>query len=218
MQNFHRKATYTLVGGLLLLMSTAASAEVNYNLGLEVGGAKIDVAASDFNDGSLGATAKTDGATYSAGVYGEMVLNRYFRAELGLIDGGFGTMDATSSGGGTFWWAGPVEAEYGLGGIKLGAVGTLPLGANDKFKLLGKVGFVNWASVVNLGDSWGELTETDTGISAYTGIGAEMDVTGMISIRVQHEMFSASAGSDYFVNGYDFDYARTTAGILFRFR
>lgn len=216
MCSIYDKHVRYIAGAILLLISSSTFAEIDYHMGLEIGAADIDVSPNAFNDGSLGSTAKTDGNIFSWGVYGEIRFNQFMRMELGLLDGGFGTMDASSTGG-SFWWPGQVSAEYGLGGIKLGAVGTMPIGSNDKFRLLAKAGLINWVSIVTLEDDFGSVTEADSGISTYMGFGAEYDMTQLLSIRVQHEVFSASADSDYFANDYDFDYARSTVGVLFRF-
>ena len=200
----------------MVVVSPKAMSEVKFHAGFSAGQSNIDVGENDFNDGSLGNTQRIDGDVYAWDVYGEVQFNPYIRAELGFLDSGVATMDATSVGG-SFWWPGPVSVDYAVGGVKIGAVGTLPVGRSESFKLLAKLGLVNWVSVVELSDSWGSVTETDGGVSLYSGLGAEYDLSRLITLRLQYEVFSVEADSDYFANGYDFDVERAGLGLMFRF-
>lgn len=201
----------------LFFTPVISHAETSFNLSINYGNAVIDVENDSFNDGSLGNTMKTDPDSNAWGVTGEMSFNRFVRMEFGIIDGDYASMNATSNGLGSYWWFGPVTAEYGLGAIKVGAIGVLPFGSGDQFKLIGKLGLANWFSIVTLDNFYYNDSEVDTGLSPYYGIGAEVDLSDLISLRLQHEEFSASASSDYFPAGYEFDYKNTTLGLLFRF-
>lgn len=212
-----RKYLSVLSAIVFWMLSVPAYAGTSFNFGFNLGTAKIEADQNSFNDGSLGYTKTTDPDTYSWSIYGETSFNRYMRMEFGLIDGGFATMEGFSNGFGTYWWYGPVSADYGVAAIKVGLVGVLPLDSNDRFKLLAKVGLAPWATVVTLKDSYSEETEVDSGMSPYYGFGAELDLTDLIALRLQHEAFSVSASSDWLPNGYDFNYSNTTLGLLFRF-
>ncbi len=202
-----------------LLFTTTPCAAASFNFGFGLGPAQMEVNDDAFNDGSLGNSTVIDEKTLTTTIYGEMAFSPYLRMEFGILDSGMAEMDATTHGSGPYWLSGPVSADYGLAAIKLGAIGVLPLG--ERFRLLGKVGLASWFSVVTLNEGWDDWwyddTEVDNGISPYLGIGAEIDISKLIAVRLQHEGFSASADSDYFAAGYDFDYSDTTLGLLFRF-
>lgn len=198
---------------LLLLPATRANA-VDFHLGIGFGPATIEENLG-FDDGSL-FLIEYDEDVLAATIYGEMKFNRFVRFEFGLQDNSFASMDAESLGG-PFWFPGPVEVNYSIGGLKAGMVATFPIVPGDRVKLLLKGGLIAWGTVVRLEDSWGTVDDDDAGIDPYFGIGAEFDISRTISFRLQHERFSVDAESDVFVGGYEFDYQNTTFGVLFRF-
>jgi len=211
-----QKASLTLPVLLFLFFLPTDSFAIDFHLGLGVGPAVIYVNESDFDDGSLGDTASVDSSAVALTLYGEAEFNRFLRLEFGILDGTLATMDGTSDGSGSYWVSGPVSADYGLGGLKVGAVVSVPLGT-DKFKLLFKGGAMLWGSIVTLNDNLSEETETDAGISPYGGVGLEVDLSRLLALRLQFETFNAKADSDYFPDGYDFHYANSTLGVVFRF-
>lgn len=217
MHHTNSKFLRELAALMLLTFCSYSYAGPSINFGFGLGQGEIDIGASNFNDGSLVGTLSEDQNTFSWTAYGEMNFNRFLRMEFGIIDTGMASMKGNSNGMGSYWWSGPVSADYGLLGIKLGGVGVIPFGMNDNFKLYAKAGYINWLSFVTLHDSLSEQTETDTGLSPYFGFGTELDLTKLISLRLQHERFKASSSSDYFVSGYDLRYSSTSLGLLFRF-
>jgi len=209
--------SFSIIGMFLFLVLIIMPEDVmayEFNAGFGLGSSTL-TESHDFDDGSLG-IANTDDKNLATTVYGEMEFNRYVRLELGILDGGLSTVK-TSSGGGYFWVSGPVDVEYGIFGVKLGAVGTIPLTPNNNFKLLFKGGLMHWVSVVTLSDVCCEVDDNDTGIAPYFGVGLEIDLTRLLAVRLQHEQFSVDAHSDYFLYDYDFDYSNVTAGVVFRF-
>jgi hypothetical protein len=204
---------HTIILMAMMTLPNLAHA-VDFHVGFGLGPATTEENLG-FDDGSL-SNIDYDEDTLAVTVYGEAEFNRFVRLEFGLIDGGLATMDADSSGG-TFWWPGPVEVEYGVGGIKVGAVASIPLAPNDQVKLLLKGGMIAWGSVVTLSDTCCDISDNDSGLDPYYGIGLEFDLTRLMALRLQHERFSVDADSDVFVGGYEFDYQNTTAGIVFRF-
>ncbi len=199
---------------LLLLAPVSRAAAVDFHVGIGFGPATIEENLG-FDDGSL-VLIDYDEDVLAATIYGEMKFNRFVRFEFGLLDNSFATMEAESFGG-PFWFPGPVEVSYSIGGLKAGAVGTFPIVPGDKVKLLVKGGLIAWGAIVQLEDSWGTVDDNDAGIDPYFGIGAEFDLSRTMSLRLQHERFSVDADSDVFVGGYEYDYQNTTFGVLFRF-
>ncbi|MBE9515683.1 MAG: outer membrane beta-barrel protein [Proteobacteria bacterium] len=204
----------SFITALALLMLPLTSQAVDFHVGFGLGSATIEENLG-FDDGSL-YNIDYDEDTLALTVYGELQFNRLIRMEFGILDGGLATMDADSVGG-SFWWPGPVEVEYGLGGIKFGVVASIPLAPRDRVKLLLKTGMIAWGSVVTLSDSWGDIDDNDAGVDPYYGIGLEFDLSRLLALRLQHEKFSVDAHSDVFVGGYEFDYQNTTVGLVFRF-
>lgn len=222
MEHTHRPKIIqlSLLGAILfiaLVTLPARSHAVDFHVGFGLGPATIEHN-NAFDDGTL-FNIDTDDDVLAATVYGEMKFNRFVRLEFGLLDGGFATVDAQSTGGFpfTFWYAGPVEVKYSVGAIKVGAVGSFPLAADDSVKLLLKGGMIAWGSVVRLSDFWGDETDNDTGVDGYYGIGLEFDISRLMAIRLQHERFEVVSDSEWFAKDYEFDYANTTMGVLFRF-
>ena len=210
--------SFSIIGMLFTLVLAIAPEDARafeFNAGFGLGTAYVTESHS-FDDGSLSGI-NTDDSNLALTAYGELEFSRHLRMEFGILDGGFATVRANSSGSGYFWVPGQVDVEYGIFGIKLGAVGTIPLTPNNKLKLILKGGLVHWASIVTLTDNWGEIKDNDTGIAPYIGIGLEIDVTQFIAVRLQHEQFTVDAHSDYFFYDYDIDYSNVTAGMLFRF-
>ncbi len=212
----YSRTLLSCTAALLISFTSTSHAEISFNLGVETGPTVIGVNADSIDDGSLGNSTTVDESTVSLSVIGELKANPYLRMEFGLFTTGDAEINAYSDGTG-WWWSGPVSAEYSLTGIKVGAVGTLPLDASGRINLLAKLGVTRWVSSVALDDRCCVLYDTDSDISLYGGIGVEFGISRLIALRLQHERFSASADSDYFRAGYDFDYAGTTLGLLFRF-
>lgn len=218
MKPFNTVNRLTLFLPTLLLVITALfsaqSRAVDLHVGFGIGPATVEENLG-FDDGSL-FNIDYDEQTYAINVFGEAKFNRFVRLEFGILDGGLATMDAQSVGG-TFWVSGPVEVEYGLGGIHAGAVGVIPIAPRDRVKLLLKGGLIAWGSVVQLTDLCCTIDDNDSGMDPYFGAGIEFDLTRLMVLRLQHMRFSVDADSDVFVGGYEFDYSNTTAGLLFRF-
>lgn len=217
--SIYRTGHFSLANALILTifiaLPTSAHA-IDFHFGFGLGPAKVEENLG-FNDGSL-YDIDYDEKTWALTVFGEAEFNRFVRMEFGILDGGLATVDAISDGSGPLWWLGPVEVEYGLGGIKVGAVASIPLAPNDKVKLLLKGGLIGWGSVVTLSTNWlGEDYDNDVGVDPYYGIGLEFDLTRLMALRLQHEAFSVDADSDVFIGGYEFDYTNTTLGLVFRF-
>ena len=215
------KITQLSLPGAILFIALIAlpisSHAVDFHVGLGLGPATIEHN-NAFDDGSL-SNIDTDDDVLAVTVFGEMEFNRFVRLEFGILDGGFATVDADSTGAffPYYWFAGPVEVKYSVGGIKLGAVGSFPLAPNDSVKLLIKGGMIAWGSVVRLSDFWGDENDNDAGVDPYYGIGLEFDISRLMAIRLQHERFEVESDSDWFAKDYEFDYASTTMGVLFRF-
>lgn len=216
MHRTYSRALLSCTAALLISFTTTSHAEVSFNLGIATGPTNIDVNADSIDDGSLGNTATVDERTASISVFGELKANSYVRMEFGLLTTGDAEIDAYSDGS-DWWWSGPVNAEYSLTGIKLGAVGTLPIDAAGRINLLAKLGMTHWVSSVALEDRCCVVYDNDSGFSPYGGIGIEFGVSELIALRLQHEAFSAKANSEYFNSHYEFDYAASTLALLFRF-
>ena len=200
----------------ILAVTPETSLAVEFNAGFGLGTAHV-TESHDFDDGSL-YNIKVDDNNLSTTIYGEMEFSPFMRMELGYLDGEFSTVRANSTGGGSFWYSGPVNVDYGLAGIKLGLVGAIPVTSGNKLKLILKGGLIHWVSVVTLEDYGPNLDDDiDSGIAPYLGIGLEIDVTPLMAVRLQHEQFTVDAFSDYFYYDYKFDYSNFTAGLLFRF-
>lgn len=202
---------------ILISFTTNSHAEASFNLGVATGPTEIGVNAESIDDGSLGNSTIVDESTGSLSVFGELKASPYLRMEFGLFTTGNAEMDAYSDGSGYWWWSGPVSADYSLTGLKVGAVGTLPLDAAGRINLLAKLGLTHWVSSVALEDQCCVFYDNDTGISPYAGIGIEFGISQLIALRLQHEAFTAKARSEYFYRDYEFDYEASTLGLIFRF-
>ncbi|MCK4587983.1 MAG: outer membrane beta-barrel protein [Gammaproteobacteria bacterium] len=210
--------SFSIMGLFLVVVLSVASENTQayeFNAGFGLGTATL-TESYDFDDGSL-SNINVDDSNLAIIVYGEMEFSPYLRMEFGIIDGGVNTVGADSDGSG-LWVNGPVDIEYGIAGIKVGAVGAIPLTPRNKLKLILKGGLIHWISIVNMSDSVFEYEEdVDTGIAPYVGIGLEIDVTPFIAVRLQHEQFTVDAHSDWFLYDYSFEYSNVTAGMVFRF-
>ncbi len=215
----HRSNSHVAVclTAALLFFASSCYAQMSFNFGFDLGPGELDVNTKAFDDGSLGNTTTIDNDILAMNIYGEMVVNPYLRMELGLFSTSWAEMNAFSDNSGYWWWGGPVSAEYGLAGLKVGAVGTIPLDQQRRFTLLAKLGLALWGSTVILEDRWGDETDSDSGVSPYLGIGAEFAISDLIALRLQHEALSAKAHNEFFVRDYEFDYAASTLGLVFRF-
>lgn len=215
---------FSLVNILFFSMSIALPATafaVDFHLGVNAGEAQIDQD-RNFDDGNL-TNIVVDNETWALSVYGEIKFNRFVRLELGILDGGYATVEAQSGTtfvpGVIFYWGGPVEVEYGLAAMKVGGTFSIPLNSADSINLLLKGGLMGWGSVATLTDNCCERNEDDTGIAPYYGLGLEFDLSKHTSVRLQHERFTADVDSEYYWywGGYELEYQNTTAGLLFRF-
>ena len=222
---------YNLLHGSLFLLSLALfsvlslapvrSFAVDFHLGINAGEAQIDND-RDFYEGSI-YNISVDNETWVLSVYSEIKFNRFIRLELGILDGGLAKVEAQSGTtflpGVIFYWGGPVEIEYGLAAAKVGGTFSIPLTHADSVRLLLKGGIAGWASIATLSDRCCDREDTDEGISPYYGVGLEFDLSNKISVRLQHERFTANVESEYYWywDGYELEYQNTTAGLLFRF-
>lgn len=202
---------------LPLLLASAPALAVNYHVGFGVGPALYDANPNTFDDGSLNNSGRIDTHSFGFTVYGESRFSPYLRVEYGGLDGQGGSFDGTSDGTGTYYASGNVDITYALGGLKVGAVGTLPLGG--KFNLLAKGGLALWIMALTLKDNSviGQEIKTQSGLSPYFGVGAEVELTDLISLRLMLEQLSASANNPFTGKDIDMTYRLSSLGLLFRF-
>jgi len=95
-----------------------------------------------------------------------------------------------------------------------GVVGTGTLPVSERFGLLGKVGLFHWDAEFR--GFFGELTGPleQYGIGLTYGLGATVEVTGRVGIRVEWEQFEDVGDSEFFEGE---DLRLLSAGVLFSF-
>jgi len=191
--------TIKLFAAAVLVLSGLVAASAVPAQGFYIGGS---VGQSDYDDNNaipdLITSGSVDGSDTGFKIFGGYQFNQHFGLELSWVDlgkaGYSGRFGAANVTGGT------VDAS----GLNFSAVGTLPLGSN--FALFGKIGFFVWES--DASDLTGGLPFSGTadGSDVSYGIGASLNFTRNLGIRVEWERFKAVGDIDLL-----------SIGVVFRF-
>ena len=183
--------------------TAAAPTVIDYTRGFYVGGGIGESSVKGVCD-FPGVTCDEDEFAWK--IYAGMQINKWLATELGYIS--FGTADL----GGTFQGAG-VSGEVKTWGITAHAVGQLPIpiGALDRFSLLGKVGGIWYDRERDTNIA--AINGDDTGLAFAWGLGAQYTFSERIGIRAEWERFE-DVGDSSSGNG---DVDLWTVGLNYKF-
>lgn len=179
-------AAAAFAGAVLLSPATARAqtqpAVTDYSTGFYIGGG---LGKSDFEDVCNvpgGVVTSCDDEDTAWKVYGGMQINRWLAAELGYINFGKSEIGGTLAGV-------PFGGDTEIWGVTAHAVGMfpIPIGALDRFSILGKVGTIwyNRERETNLA----ALTGDDDGFAFAWGFGAQYTFSERVGLRAEWERF-----------------------------
>jgi OmpA-OmpF porin, OOP family len=134
-----------------------------------------DFTGDRFNDGSF-MPSQTTQDTEDGGfrVFGGYGLSRYLGLELGYVDFGQATFQASSDGSG-FYAAGPVAGEVASDGFDLALRGRIPTGSAAY--IVPRVGAVRWDGEMEVRDATGTVrSATRSGTDFVYGVGLEIEI------------------------------------------
>lgn len=147
----------------LFLMPSVAFTQNGY---LGIGAGPANYSEASFDESDTGFT-----------LYGGIRIHENFALELSYTDFGKQEGDYNS-----------LNASVEVTGLGFSALGILPI--NDKFDIIGKIGFISWDADVTL-DS---LTSSDDGTDLLYGIGAQYNINEAFTIRGVWEFVDLDEG------------------------
>lgn len=157
---------------------------------------------SDLDSGNvvpdLITSGSVDGDDSGFKIYGGYQFNPHFGLEITYVDLG----NARYSG--NFGPATVTGGSLETTGANFSAVGTIPL--NPAFSLFGKLGFFVWEQKARDTTNGLPFSGKDDGADLSLGLGANINLTRNVSLRVEWERFEAFDSIDFL-----------SAGVLFRF-
>jgi OOP family OmpA-OmpF porin len=193
-----------LLVGLALCGPARADEAPGFYLGVSVGQTQVD----DVCDG----VTSCDDTDTGFKIFGGYQFNQYFGVEGGYVD--LGKASATGSGADPLLGTFSGTAELETWGAFASAVATIPIG--QYFGIFGKVGGAYTDSEATLtGTSStlgaGTVSASDEGFNLTYGVGAKINVSQGLSIRVEWERFQEVGGD------FEVDVDLISAGISYKF-
>jgi OmpA-OmpF porin, OOP family len=157
---------------------------------------------SDLDSGNvvpdLITSGSVDGDDSGFKIYGGYQFNPYFGMEITYVDLG----KATYSG--SFFGQPVTGGSLETTGANFSAVGTIPL--NPTFSLFGKLGFFVWEQKARDTTNGLPFSGKDDGGDLSLGLGANINLTRNVSLRLEWERFEAFDSIDFL-----------SLGVAFRF-
>jgi len=183
---------------LVVLIGMTAPAYAKKKSGFYLGGSVgYSAIAVEFSEVDLG-DVKFNETDVGFKAYGGYRLIPFLAVEGGYVD--FGNPSGTLSNDEGL----PIEAEIGLNGWDLSAVGILPLGI---FDLFARVGYFWWDADVKAAFEDETDRESDSGSDLTYGIGGQVWL-GQLAIRGEIELFDISEADNVWM---------FSAGVAYRF-
>ncbi|SEO42578.1 outer membrane beta-barrel protein [Aquisalimonas asiatica] len=151
----------------------------------------------DFNfDGSLSG-GKWRRGDVAGGVRLGYQLNDLVAAEIGYQSLGRSYYEGRSTGSGSFYCRGAVDAEVSGSAWDATLVGTFPV--IDAIHIMGRAGLARWSAEAEVNDSCGRVSASDSGTDPTIGLGLHIAPNDRIAFRVEGQQYR-NVGSDYDVN------------------
>lgn len=186
---------------LLSLASSAHAAQGFIGAGLGMSSV-ADFSAQDFmmavDDGSLYA-ADADDSDSTFKIFGGVQFTPNFAIETAYANLGEYTVNALSTGGSFFYTAGSVDYSAEASAISLAAKLMAPINAG--FGLHAKLGFARWDFEDEFTNNGFRVSTSDDGTDTYLALGASVNATDNLSIRLEFERYADVAESDVDVIG-----------------
>ena len=180
----------------LLAAPAFANNDSGIYIGIAAGQADAGLNEADFasvDDGSLSGETLDKKDTFKGLMVG-YGFNDYFGAELGLVNVGTATQDATSDGTGTAYTAGPVKATLEVEGWTFSALGKLPV--TDDLTVYGRAGIFSWDATAAISNNSAYGSAKTSGSDPFVGIGVRYDLD---------QVFFGAEYTRYDIDSYDVD-------------
>lgn len=174
--------------GLVFLAASSACNAADFYVGGSFGQSEVEDYsdyASNYDDGSFTA-ADFDDSDTALRLFVGADLNPNVAVELGYVDLGEASTDATSDGC-CFYAPGPVSHSLTADGIDLSILGKVPVGESGA--LGARLGLLKWDGEEKLSDSTGSLSGSDDGTDLFFGLGGQYNFSEQVGLRGEYVMY-----------------------------
>lgn len=162
--------------------------------GIGFGSSSLDIESGALNDGSNISGESKDEDDTSLSFFIGYEVNDNISVEGGYIDFGEASVTGTSDGTGWFWVAGPVEMKFESTAIFLDIIGKHAI--NNRLDLFGKAGIYDADVDMDLTDSWGTVSVSESNTGLLFGLGLSYSFNEKISGRASWTRFNDVGDSD----------------------
>jgi len=184
-----------------LIAQTSYAETSSWYVGIGVGSSSTEIESGILNDGSTISGESKDEDDTSLSFFIGYEVNDNISVEGGYINFGEANATGTSDGTGFFWWPGAVEMKFEATAIFLDIMGKYSI--NDRFDLFGKAGIYDADLDVDLTDSWGTISESDSNTGLLFGVGLSCSFNEKISGRASWTRFNDVGDGDLFESDVD---------------